>query len=118
MSRLHFLRSHNEMDHAVRRRDEEAVKIFAQLLNFIPPRDAMNLQERGGRFRVIRLQLEPDIGMTQVWHAIDPKPVRTELKNAAVFFLFDQRQYERVPIKSHGLLIGVTWALDGDVCAA
>src|SRR5205809_7688092 len=113
MSRLHFLRSHNEMDHAVRRRDEEAVKIFAQLLNFVPPQDAMNLQECGGRFRVIRLQLEPEIGMTQVWHAIDPQPVRTELKNAAVFFLFDQRQSEHVPIKCHSLPEGLSRTLAG-----
>ena len=44
-ARSHFLRSHNEMDHAIRRGDEEAVKIFAQLLNFVPPQDTMNLQE-------------------------------------------------------------------------
>ena len=41
----HFLRSHNEMDHAIWRGDEEAVKIFAQLLDFVASRDAMNFQK-------------------------------------------------------------------------
>jgi hypothetical protein len=39
---LYFLRPHNQMDHAIRRGDEEAVKIFAQLLDFIATRDAVN----------------------------------------------------------------------------
>jgi hypothetical protein len=30
--------------------------------------------------------------MTQVRRAVDPKPVGTELKNAAVLFFLDQRQ--------------------------
>src|SRR5262249_48890482 len=64
------------------------------------------------------LQLEPDIRMTQVRHAIDPKPVRAELKNAAVLFLLDQRQSERVPIKRNGLLVRVARTLDRDVRAA
>ena len=42
---LHFLRSHNQMDHAIRRGDKEAVKIFAQLLDFVPSRDAVNFQK-------------------------------------------------------------------------
>ena len=39
---LYFLRSHNEMDNTVRRGDEEAVEIFAQLLDFVAARDAVN----------------------------------------------------------------------------
>src|SRR5262249_15712311 len=40
---LNFLRSHNEMDHAVGRGDEEPVEIVAQLLDFVPARDAVKL---------------------------------------------------------------------------
>src|SRR5262249_54756260 len=43
--RSRFLRSHDKMDHAVRCGDEEAVKIFVQLLDFVAPRDAMNFQK-------------------------------------------------------------------------
>jgi hypothetical protein len=33
------------MDHTVRRGDEEAVEIFAQLLDFVAARDAMNFKK-------------------------------------------------------------------------
>ena len=39
---LHFLRSDDEMYHTIRRRDEEAVEIFTQLLDFVAARDAVN----------------------------------------------------------------------------
>ena len=44
MSRFesHFLRSDDEMDNTVRRGDEEAVEIFAQLLDFVSALDAVN----------------------------------------------------------------------------
>ena len=41
----HFLRPDHEMDHAIRRGDEEAVEIFAQLLDFVATRDAVNFQK-------------------------------------------------------------------------
>src|SRR5439155_9385141 len=53
--------------------------------------------------------------MTQIRHAVDPKPVRTELKNAAVLFFLDQRQPERVPIEGDSLLIGMAWTFDCNV---
>src|SRR5216110_3074616 len=53
--------------------------------------------------------------MTQVRHVVDPKPVRPELKNAAVFFFLDQRQSERVAIKRDRLLVGVARTFDRDV---
>jgi hypothetical protein len=42
MSTLDFLRSDYEMDYPIRRGDEEAVEIFAQLLDFVATRDAVN----------------------------------------------------------------------------
>ena len=44
MSRFesHFLWSDDEMDDTVRGGDEEAVEIFAQLLDFVAARDAVN----------------------------------------------------------------------------
>ena len=56
--------------------------------------------------------------MTQIRHLVDPEPVWTELKNAAVGFLFNQRQRERVPIKRDRFLIGVTRTFDRDIGAA
>src|SRR6476660_9150063 len=41
-SSSNFLRSHNQMNDAIRRGDEEAVEIFAQLLDFVAARDAVN----------------------------------------------------------------------------
>src|SRR2546429_676206 len=56
--------------------------------------------------------------MTQVRHLVDPKPVRTKLKDAAVGFLLDQRQRQRVTIKRDGLIISVSRAFDRDVGTA
>jgi hypothetical protein len=44
MSRFesHFLRPDHEMDHSIRRGHEEAVEIFAQLLDFVAALDAVN----------------------------------------------------------------------------
>ena len=113
-----FLVADDEMNDAGRIGNPEAVEIFAQLFDFVAPRDAVDFQIRRCRFRVVRFQFQPDIGMTQVRHAIDPEPVRTELENAAVRFLLDQRQSERVAIKRDRLLIGVTRAFDRDIRAA
>ena len=41
----HFLRSDNQMNQAIWRGDEEAVEIFAQLLDFVAARDAVDFQE-------------------------------------------------------------------------
>src|SRR4051794_14825869 len=56
--------------------------------------------------------------MTQVRHAVDPEPVRAELKNAAVLFLLDQWQPQCVAKKGKGLLICVARAFNRDVRAA
>ena len=105
---LGFFVADDEMDHTGRIGNPETVEIFAQRFDFIATRHAVYFQIRRGRFGVVRFQFQPDIGMTQVRHAIDPEPVRTELENAAVRFLFDQRQPERVAIKCNRLLVGVT----------
>src|SRR5690348_16338958 len=95
----HFFWTDHEVNHTVWCRDKEAIEIFTQLLDFVPPGDAMNFQKCRGPFGVIRLQLQPDIWMTQVRYAIDPKPVWAELKNAAVLFLLDQWESQRVAVK-------------------
>ncbi len=41
----HFLRSDHEMNYTIRRGDEEAIEIFAQLLDFVAARDAVNFQK-------------------------------------------------------------------------
>src|SRR5438034_11293951 len=91
---LYLFRTHDEMDHAIWRGDKEAVEILAQLLDLIAPRHAVHFQKCGGRFGVVGFQFQPDIRMTQVRDAVDPKPVRAELENAAVLFFLDQRQTE------------------------
>src|SRR5882757_10733483 len=114
----HFLGPDHEMNDTVRCGDEEAVEIFAQLLDFVAARDAVNFQKWRGRFGVVRLQFQPDFRMTQVRYAIDPEPVGAELKNAAVLFLLDQGQPQGVAIKGNGLLVRVARALDRDVRTA
>ena len=106
------------MDHAIRRGDEKAIEIFAQLLHFVAPRNPVDFQERRGRFGVVCFQLQPDVGLTQVWHPIDPEPIRTELKNATVRFLFDQGQCQGVAIERDGLFVGMGRAFDRDIRAA
>src|SRR6202521_5277597 len=108
----------NEMDHAGGIGDPEAVEIFPELFHFIAARDAVDFQIRRSGFGVIRFQLEPDIGMAQVRHPIDPEPVRAELENAALFFFLDQRQPKRVAVKSEHLLVSVARTFDRDVRAA
>jgi hypothetical protein len=39
---LDFFRSDDQMDHTIRRGDEEAVEIVPQLLDFVAARDAVN----------------------------------------------------------------------------
>src|SRR5262249_4842739 len=56
--------------------------------------------------------------MTQVRHFVDPKPVWTKLKNAAIRFFFDQRQRKCVAIKRDRLLVSVGWTLYCDIGAA
>src|SRR6476620_764098 len=72
----------------------------------------------GGAFRVVGFQLQPNVGVTQVGNAIDPKSDRSKLENAAVCFFFDQRQAERVAIKSDRLLVGVMRTLDRNIRTA
>jgi hypothetical protein len=83
------LGANDQMDHAVRRGDEEAVEVLAQLLNLIAPRHTMHFQNGRRGFRVVCFQLQPDVRMTQVWDFVDPETVRAELENAAVLFFFD-----------------------------
>src|SRR4051812_23296187 len=109
---------HHEVNHAGWIRDPETVEIFPELFHFVATRNAIDLQIRSGGFRVVRLQLEPDIRMAQVRNPIEPEPVRAELENAAFRFLLDQRQTERVAIKTEGLLVGMARAFDRDVRAA
>src|SRR5436309_3779799 len=56
--------------------------------------------------------------MTQVRHAVDPKPVRAELENATILFLLEYRQAQRIAIKRHCLVIRVTWAFDRNIRSA
>lgn len=106
------------MDHAGGIGNPEAVEVFAQLLDLIPARDAVHAQICRRRFRVVRLDLEPDVGMAQVWHFVDPEPVWTELKNAALGGFLDQRQSERVAIERDRLIISVIRTLNGDIRTA
>jgi hypothetical protein len=80
------------MDHAIRRGDEEAVEILAQLLDLIAPLNTVHFQKCRGFLGVVRFKLQPDIRMTKVRDTVDPKAVWSELENAAVLFLLDQRQ--------------------------
>jgi len=64
---------------AIRRGDEEAVEIFAATARLVAARGRREfLKMTAGCFGVVRFQFQPDIGMTQVRHAIDPEPVRAE----------------------------------------
>jgi hypothetical protein len=56
--------------------------------------------------------------MTEIRYLIDPEPIGPELKNTTIGFFFDQRQRERVAIKSDRLLVSMRGALDRDVRAA
>ena len=56
--------------------------------------------------------------MTDVRHLIDPEPVRAELKDAAVRFLFDDGQPERVAVERDRRIVGVIRTFNRDVCAA
>src|SRR6516165_7329963 len=56
--------------------------------------------------------------MTKIRDTIDPKPVRAELKNAAVLFFLDQRQPQRVAIKGNRLVIRVARTFDRDIRSA
>ena len=53
---------------------------------------AVDLQVRRRGLGVVRFELEPDVGMAQVRHLVDPETVRAELENAAVFLFLDHRQ--------------------------
>src|SRR5580704_2935184 len=55
--------------------------------------------------------------MTQLRDFVDPKPIGAKLENAAVSFLLDQRQTDRVAIEGNGLLICVRRTFDRDVGA-
>src|SRR6266481_1492088 len=113
-----FLGSDDEMDQAIRRGDEEAIEIFAQLLDLIAPLNTVHFQKCRGFLGVVCFEFQPNIRMTQVRDTVDPKAVWSELENAAVLFLLDQRQPERVPIKSNRLLISVAGTFDSDVPTA
>src|SRR4029077_5745856 len=81
--------TNDQMNHAVRRGNEETVEVLAQWLNLIAPSHTMHFQKGCSGFRVVCFQLQPDFRMTQVRDLVDPKAVRAELENAAVLFFFD-----------------------------
>lgn len=113
-----FFVADDEMDDAGGIGNPKAVEVFPQLFDFIPARNAVDLEVGSSRFRVVRFQLEPDIGMAQVRDPIDPKPVWPELKNTPVIFFLDQGQPERVAVEGQHLLVGMARAFDRDVRAA
>src|SRR2546430_6777252 len=106
------------MNHAGRIGNPEAVEIFPELFDFVAAWDAVDLQIGSSGFSVVRFKLEPDIGMAQVRHPVEPEPVRAKLENATFRFLLDERQAESVPIKADGLLVGMARTFDCDVRAA
>src|ERR1043166_3013813 len=106
------------MNYASRLRDPKTVEIFPELFHFIPARNAVDLQIGRRGFRVVGLQLEPDIRVAQIRDSIEPKPVRAELENAAFVFLFNQREPKRVAIKPDRLLVSMSRTLNRDVRAA
>src|ERR1700682_473887 len=93
----------DEMNHAGGIGNPKAVEVFPQLLHFVTARNAIDLQIGSGCFRVLRFKLQPNIRVAQIRHTIDPEPIRTELENATVVFLFDQGQPEGVTIESEHL---------------
>src|SRR6266542_1973827 len=103
------------MNHAVRRGNEEPVEVLAQLLNLIAPCHAVHFQKGCGGFRVVCLQFQPDIWMTQVRDLVDPEPVRAELETTAVLFFFAQRQTKRVTVEGQRLVVHMARAFDCDV---
>src|SRR4029453_4917306 len=54
----------NEVDHSVRRGDEEPIKILPQFFHFVATWNAIDFQERRRRFGVVCFQLQPNIGLT------------------------------------------------------
>src|SRR5947207_14712557 len=56
--------------------------------------------------------------MTQVRDAVNPKPIRAELKNAAVLFFLEQRQAQRIPIEGHRLFICVARTFNRNIGSA
>ena len=78
----------------------------------------MTFEMGRGALRVVCFELEPDVGMTQVRHPIDPEPDRPELEDATFRFLLNQGQAERVAVKGDRLLVSVMRALDRDIRAA
>ena len=104
------------MNHAGRIGNPKPIEVFAQLLHFIAARNAVILEIRRSSLGVVRFQLEPDVGVADVWDPINPELDGSELENAAFRFLLEQRQTERVAIKGNCLLIGVIGALDRNIC--
>ena len=72
----------DKMDDTGRIGDPEAIEIFPQLFHLVAPRDAVVLEMGGRALRVVGFELEPDVGMAEVWHPIDPEPDGSELENA------------------------------------
>src|SRR5205823_2627113 len=62
-----------------------------------------------------RFQLQPNVGLTQVWNEIDPKPVGSELKDATIRLLFDQWQCQGIAIERHRLFVSMGRAFDRNV---
>src|SRR4029453_7309804 len=105
----------NEVDHSIRRGDEKTIEILAQLFHLIAPWNPIDFQERRGGFGVVFFHPPPNVGVTQVWHQIHPKPVRSELKDATIRFLFDQGQCQGIAIERHGLFIRMGRTFNRDI---
>ena len=75
------------MNHAGRIGNPKSIEVFAQLLHFIAARDAVILEICRSRLGVVRFQLEPDVGVADVWDPINPQLDRSELEDATFRFL-------------------------------
>src|ERR1043166_6977063 len=106
------------MDDAAGFGNEKSIEIFPQIFDFVPPGNPMNFQERRCGFGVVGFNLKPDVGMTEVWHFINPQTIWPELKNASVRFFLDSRQRQRVAIKRDRLFVSVSRTFDRNIGAA
>jgi acetyltransferase (GNAT) family protein len=109
--------THDEVNHAGGIRNPKAIEVFPQLLDFVTARDPVNFQIRRGRFRVVCFELQPDIGVAQIRHPIDPEPIRTKLENTTLRFFFEQRQSKSVAVENKHLLVAMARAFDRDIRA-
>ena len=87
------------MDYARRIGNPEAVKVFPQLLHLVAPRNFVVFQVGVGRVGVVGLELDSDVGSTDIRHFVVPKPDRTQLEITAFGFLLVQGNCRGVAVK-------------------